>query len=138
MDAVAIAGSEAQPYRLNTALVLLGFLDLAEGASLEGQESFQAVLASREASWLYRAEAWLGLGCIALQSRKGATAYRLLVAAQYVYAFLGLQYCPIPSARSLARESSACRRSSCKQSRSLRYPKSAARSCANSRSGKAK
>jgi hypothetical protein len=95
-EAVRIAESEGQPYRQNTARVLLGFLDLARGAS-SSQENFEAVLASTPAaSWLYRAESWLGLGCVALKARHAATAYRYLIAAQYVFGFLGLQSMPHP------------------------------------------
>ncbi|MGA2164875.1 MAG: hypothetical protein ABSH36_10445 [Solirubrobacteraceae bacterium] len=94
--ALDIAERSNRPYRRNTALVIAGFIDLAAGAS-SAQDNFEAVLdLSNRVSWLYRAECWFGLGIVALNAHRPTLAYRYLIAAQYVYGFLGLQAMPHP------------------------------------------
>jgi len=92
--AVELAVGRRSRYREHTARVLAGMIALPEdpGASRDHFET--VLLAGNDASWLYRAECWFGLGCLALESKDRITAYRYLVAAQYVYGLLGLQ--PMP------------------------------------------
>lgn len=89
-QAVRIAENEGISYRQNTAMVLAGFIALAQQSG-DSQAYFEAVLASDGPSWLYRAECWFGLGCLAVKSRQPSVAYRYLAASQYVYGVLGLQ-----------------------------------------------
>jgi len=90
-QAVQLASAEGSRYRESTARVFAGMIALAQGAS-EGQEHFEAVADFGDStSWLYRAEAWLALGALAMASRRTDEAYRYLVASQYVFVVLGLQ-----------------------------------------------
>jgi hypothetical protein len=94
--ALRLARDVALPYREDTALVVAGSIALANDPAAS-RDYFDAVLApGRNPSWLYRAEAWFGLGCSALRERRPADAYRYLVAAEYVHAVLGLQPMPHP------------------------------------------
>jgi hypothetical protein len=94
--ALAAANEQNALYRQHTARVLLASITLSDDPDAS-REQYETILAERRnATWLYLAEAWFGLGHLALQERKLEPSYRLLAAAQYVYGFLGLQ--PMPKA----------------------------------------
>jgi hypothetical protein len=109
IQALSMAGPDA--YRANTARVFAAMISVAEAvAGNKKSDPFRyldpILHEPATASWLYRAESWLASACFELTTRRPdfGKAYKLLVAAQYVYVVLGLQGTPHPQIHPLANE----------------------------------
>lgn len=100
----ALAATSGDRYRNTTVKVLAGFVFFDAGAPNLARDHFEHLLSLPDGlSWRYRAECWFGIACAALAARDDLhLAYRYLVAAQYVNAFLSTIGTPHPNAHPLA------------------------------------
>ncbi len=108
VTAYELAAASKLVYRANTARLIAGMISLAT-QDRSSADYFHAVLESGPGtSWLYCAESWFGLGYLALESSRLDVAYRYFIAAQFVFAVLGLQPMPHPDLALAAATGPTC------------------------------
>ncbi len=101
----AIRATRDDPYMTNTAYVLAGHIYAPERPH-RARTYFEAIVAQgSNVSWLYRAESYFGIALLMLREHDSLReAYKLLVAAQYIYATLRLQGTPHPDLHDSLRQ----------------------------------